>query len=164
MTVADVPQVHALEVAIFAMPWSRQSLMEEMERNACARYLVAEENGAIIAYAGAWVVFDEAHITNVAVAEGRRGEGVGRAIMNALMQYIANLGAACATLEVRRSNATAQGLYRSMGFVELGVRKRYYDDNGEDALLLVCEHMPPVDADFREDEEKKGTVCPPPQR
>lgn len=150
MTAADVMQVHAIEQATFAMPWSYQSLMDEMERNACARYLVAEDGGAIIGYAGAWVIFEEAHITNVAVCAGRRGGGVGRALMAALMQYLSNLGAAYVTLEVRRSNKVAQALYQSLGFVELGVRKRYYEDNGEDALLLVCDRLPPVEEDFTE--------------
>ena len=68
-----------------------------------------------------------------------------------LVQYAANLGAQYMTLEVRRSNTMAQNLYKSMGFVELAVRKRYYEDNGEDALLLVCDHMPPVEADFTEE-------------
>jgi ribosomal-protein-alanine N-acetyltransferase len=152
MTAADVSAVHEIEVATFASPWSRESLLSEMERNACARYLVAaDEGGAVVAYAGAWIIFDEAHITNVAVAKAQRGKGVGRAIMAALVQYAANLGAQYMTLEVRRSNAVAQNLYKSMGFVELAVRKRYYEDNGEDALLLVCDHMPPAEEDFAEE-------------
>ena len=152
MTAADVSTVHEIEVATFASPWSRESLLNEMERNACARYLVAvDEGGAVAAYAGAWIIFDEAHITNVAVEKAQRGKGVGRAIMAALVQYAANLGAQYMTLEVRRGNAVAQTLYKSMGFQELGVRKRYYEDNGEDALLLVCDHMPPVEADFTEE-------------
>ena len=151
MTVEDVSQVHAIEVATFAMPWSRQSFLEEMQRNACARYLVAEEaDGTIIGYGGAWIIFDEGHITNVAVLPSRRGQGIGRQLMAALMQYAANLGVAYLTLEVRRSNTVAQNLYKSLGFVELAVRKRYYEDNGEDALLMVCDHMPPVDEDFSE--------------
>lgn len=153
MTTADVAQVHAIEEATFAMPWSYQSLMDEMERNACARYLVAEENGEIIGYAGAWAIMDEAHITNVAVRKDWRGEGVGRALMDALMQYLANLGADYITLEVRRSNQVAQALYQSLGFVELGVRKHYYEDNGEDALLLVCDRLPPVQEDFTEGDD-----------
>lgn len=151
MTVADVSQVHAIEEATFAMPWSRQSILDEMERNACARYLVAEEaDGAIIAYGGVWVIFDEGHITNIAVVQHRRGEGIGKRLMTELMQYAANLGVQYLTLEVRKSNKVAQSLYQSLGFVELGVRKRYYEDNGEDALLLVCDHMPPVDENFSE--------------
>lgn len=152
MTATDVPQVHAIEVATFAMPWSQESLLNEMERNACARYLVAvDECGTVRAYAGAWIIFDEAHITNVAVEKALRGQGLGRAIMAALMQYAANMGAAYMTLEVRRSNTVAQALYNSMGFVELAVRKRYYEDNGEDALLLVCDTLPPVEPNFAED-------------
>ena len=68
------------------------------------------------------------------------------------MQYLSNLGAAYATLEVRKSNLTAQNLYKSLGYVSVGVRKRYYEDNGEDALLMVCEHMPEADPDFTEPE------------
>ena len=152
MTLADVPAVHAIEVATFAMPWSLESLQNEMERNACARYLIAEdESGALIAYAGAWIVFDEAHVTNVAVAQAMRGRGIGRAILAALMQYAANMGALVLTLEVRKSNTVALALYQSMGFSQLGVRKRYYEDNGEDALLLVCDKLPAVEANFAEE-------------
>jgi len=152
MTVADVPDVHTIEVATFAMPWSRESLLHELEENACARYLVVEgDNGRAIGYAGAWMIFDEGHITNVAVEAAHRGKGIGRALMIALMRYAANLGVGYLTLEVRRSNQTAQTLYESLGFVQLGIRKKYYEDNGEDALLLVCDHLPPAEEDFTED-------------
>jgi [ribosomal protein S18]-alanine N-acetyltransferase len=150
MTLADVDAVHAIELATFPVPWSRQSFVDEMERNACARYLVAEEDGAVVGYAGAWMIFEEGHVTNVAVEASRRGRGIGRALMAALMQYAANLGVAYLTLEVRRSNLTARKLYESFGFVQLGVRRRYYEDNGEDALMLVCDRLPPADADFSE--------------
>ncbi len=152
MTLADVPQVHAIEAATFAVPWSEQSFREELEQNKCARYLVCEESGRIIAYAGAWMIFEEGHVTNVAVAQDRRGQGVGRAVTEALMQYAANLGVQYLTLEVRRSNRAAQALYESLGFEPLGVRKRYYEDNQEDALLMVCQKMPPVQEDFAEEE------------
>lgn len=150
MTLADVTQVHEIEQATFPVPWSRQSFVDEMERNACARYLVAEENGEIIAYAGAWMIFDEGHITNVAVRKDQRGKGIGKAIMAALMQYAANLGVRYVTLEVRKSNTVAQELYKGFGFIRLGVRKQYYEDNGEDALLLVCDKMLPLEEDFSE--------------
>ena len=152
MTVADVSQVHAIEEATFPMPWSRQSFVDEMERNTCARYLVVEtEDGSIVAYGGAWMIFDEGHITNVAVATAYRGQGIGKQLMLAMLQYAANLGVQYLTLEVRRSNHVAQNLYRGLGFVELGVRKHYYENNGEDALLLVCDHLPPVQEDFAEE-------------
>lgn len=154
MRTGDVDAVTAIEQATFARPWSRESFRQEMERNKAARYLVAEKGGEVIGYAGAWIILDESHITNIAVAEAERGRGVGRKLTEALMQYISNLGAAYATLEVRVSNVRAQNLYKSLGFVSVGKRKRYYEDNGEDAFLMVCEHMPDVEEDFEEPEEK----------
>ena len=155
MTLDDVDRVTDIERATFARPWSRESFRQEMERNRAARYLVAEKDGRVIGYAGAWIILDESHITNIAVAEEERGRGVGRMLTEALMQYISNLGAAYATLEVRVSNERAQRLYKSLGFVSVGKRKRYYEDNGEDAFLMVCEHMPDAEADFEEEETIK---------
>ncbi|MBQ2952707.1 MAG: ribosomal protein S18-alanine N-acetyltransferase [Clostridia bacterium] len=151
MTLADVDGVAAVEAATFPTPWSRDAFASEM-KNVAARYLVAELDGAVIGYAGAWIIIDESHITNIAVLQEHRGRGIGRLLTQGLMQYLSNLGAAYATLEVRRSNEVAQNLYKSLGFIKLGVRKRYYEDNGEDALIMVCDHMPPVDPDFTEAE------------
>lgn len=152
MTMADLDAVVAIEEATFPTPWSRDSFRQELERNVAARYLVAEKNGAVIGYAGAWIILDESHITNIAIAEKERGNGYGRVLTQALMQYLSNLGAAYATLEVRKSNIRAQNLYKSLGFIALGVRKRYYEDNNEDAIIMVCDHMPPADPDFEEEE------------
>lgn len=156
MTVDDVDAVHAIEADTFATPWSRQSFYEEMTRNACARYLVAElPEAGIVGFAGVWIVIDEGHITNIAVKKEYRGQGIGRALTAALMQYAANLGVVYMTLEVRRSNGIAQRVYLSHGFIQVGVRKKYYEDNGEDALFMVCDHMPPADPDFEEPETIK---------
>ena len=152
MTIDDVPTVAAIEAATFPTPWSEDAFRKEITDNPVARYLVAEKDGAVIGFAGAWIILDESHITNIAIEESRRGLGCGRALTTALMQYLSNLGAAYATLEVRRSNLRAQNLYKSLGFVELGVRKRYYEDNREDALIMVCDHMPAADPDFEENE------------
>ena len=151
MQYRDVPQVAAIEAATFPRPWSEDSFHREVEENAVARYLVIDRDGEILGYAGAWVVIDECHITNIAVKESERGRGWGRRLMTALMQYVSNLGAAWADLEVRVSNLTAQKLYQGAGFISIGKRKRYYEDNGEDAFLMVCEQMPPVDPDFEEE-------------
>ena len=150
MTVEDVPAVAAIEAATFPTPWSEDAFRKEITDNPVARYLVAEKDGAVIGFAGAWIILDESHITNIAVLVEHRGQGYGRALTAGLMQYLSNLGAAYATLEVRKSNVTAQNLYKSLGYVSVGVRKRYYEDNGEDALLMVCEHMPEADPDFTE--------------
>ena len=156
MTLIDVPAVHRLEQAIFSMPWSEKDFVYEMTENKVARYLVIEEAGEIIAFAGAHIILDQAHVTNIAVRQDCRGRGLGRMITYALMQYASNLGAEYLTLEVRQSNVTAQNLYTSLGFVKVNVRKRYYEDTGEDAWLMVCDQLPPAEPDFEEDETSES--------
>ena len=156
MTLIDVPAVHRLEEAIFSMPWSEKDFVYEMTENKVARYLVIEEAGEIIAFAGAHIILDQAHVTNIAVRQDCRGRGLGRMITRALMQYASNLGAEYLTLEVRQSNVKAQNLYKSLGFVKVNVRKRYYEDTGEDAWLMVCDQLPAADPDFEEDETSES--------
>jgi len=152
MTLDDLGAVTAIDREAFARPWPAEAYARELRENPAARYLVAVSGGEVIGFAGAWIILDESHITNIAVAESRRGQGVGRALTWALLQYLSNLGAAYATLEVRESNAAARALYASLGFQAVGRRKRYYEDNGEDALILVCDRMPEADPDFEEPE------------
>jgi ribosomal-protein-alanine N-acetyltransferase len=142
MTLQDVDAVHEIEKQSFAIPWSHDAFVKEVTENRCARYLVAREDGVPVAYAGMWLVLDEAHVTNIAVRKDRRGEGLGELIARALMQLAADTGIRYMTLEVRRGNLVAQGLYKKLGFVEVGFRKRYYADNNEDALLMACEDLP----------------------
>ena len=151
MRLRDVDAVAAIERETFARPWSRESFRQELTRNAVARYLVAEEDGKILGYAGAWVILDESHITNIAVKEEARGQGIGKKLTSELLQILSNLGACYATLEVRVSNTRAQHLYKSLGFVSVGKRKRYYEDNNEDAFLMVCEHLPEADPEYSEE-------------
>lgn len=141
MTAADVDAVCAIEEATFARPWSRASIENELT-NSCARYVVLRRSGETVGYAGMWLVIDEAHVTNVAIRKDLQGQGLGEKLMRALIQLAADSGMIWMTLEVRRSNAAAQGLYRKLGFVDVGWRKRYYEDNGEDALLMGLEHLP----------------------
>ncbi len=152
MALSDVDGVHAVEFSTFPRPWTRDDFVKEMTSNACARYLVAEEAGQIIGFAGAWMVLDEAHITNIAVLKDHRGRGIGKALTQALLQYAANLGVVYATLEVRRSNEIAQKLYKSLGFEYVGLRKKYYENNGEDAFIFCCQRMPEPAPDFEEPE------------
>ena len=151
MRLKDVDAVAEIEQAAFARPWSRESFRQELTRNAVARYLVAEEDGKILGYAGAWVILDESHITNIAVQEEARGRGIGKKLTAELLQILSNLSACYATLEVRVSNERAQNLYKSLGFVSVGKRKRYYEDNNEDAFLMVCEHLPEADPEYSEE-------------
>lgn len=151
MTSADLDAVTAIEAETFPIPWSRESFRQELERNVAARYLVAEKEGRVIGYAGAWIILDESHITNIAITPSERGKGTGRKLTEALLQLLSNLGASYATLEVRESNLRAQGLYRSLGFIRVGRRKRYYEDNQEDAFLMVCDHLPDADPYFEDE-------------
>ena len=139
MVIADIDQVVALEVQIFSMPWSRAGFLRELQENVVARYLVLEENQRIVAYGGIWLVIDEAHVTNIAVHPDARGRGYGERIVRALMHLAAETCMGMITLEVRRSNTVAQALYHKVGFHDVGYRKRYYEDNREDALIMYAQ-------------------------
>ena len=95
-----------------------------------------EELRSIVGYAGIWVMTDEAHVTTIASAPTMRGRGVGELLLVALIRRGIEVGARWMTLEVRASNSVAQSLYRKYTFKEMGVRRRYYSDNGEDALVM----------------------------
>ena len=139
----DLDAIMRVEQSSFSIPWLRESFEHEISENKCARYLVLREDGVAVAYAGVWFVLDEGHITNVAVLPEKRGLGYGEQILQALMQLASDSGMSWMTLECRRSNAAAQGLYRKLGFVDVGYRKGYYADNHEDALIMLCENLPP---------------------
>ena len=138
----DVDAIHAIEEASFSLPWSREAFVKEVTENACARYVVLLEDGVPVGYAGVWFILDEGHITNIAIRPDRRGLGYGERVTRALIQLAADSGMSFLTLECRRSNATAQNLYHKLGFVDVGYRKRYYADTGEDALVMCLENMP----------------------
>lgn len=143
MTGADLDEVMAIERESFSVPWHREAFLQEVEQNACARYLVLRQNGSICAYAGMWLGFDgEAHVTNVAVRVDKRSKGLGQEIMQALMQTAADCGMVWMSLECRRSNIAAQNLYHKLGFIDVGYRKRYYEDNQEDALVMCRLSLP----------------------
>ncbi len=135
MQKADVKAVYEIEVLSFRTPWSLRSLMGEL-RNNVAHYTVMERDGAIIGYCGMWVLFEEAHITNIAIHPEHRGSGYGKQLLHAAMRVAASFGAEMMTLEVRETNAVAQRMYAEMDFAQQGRRRRYYSDTGEDALLL----------------------------
>lgn len=135
MQKADVNRVHEIECTCFRSPWSRDALMGEL-RNEVAHYEVLDLDGTIIGYAGMWILFEEAHITNVAILPEYRKNGYGEQLMRGMMELAALLKATQMTLEVREHNDTAQRLYARLGFLQNGCRKRYYSDTGEAALLL----------------------------
>jgi ribosomal-protein-alanine N-acetyltransferase len=139
MTVADIERVCELEKELFSMPWPRSSFLYEVSGNDRSFAIVGLEDGEIVAYAIAWFVCDELHIGNVAVSIGRQGAGLGRALLMYLLDEAASRGTAFATLEVRASNVRAIGLYRNHGFKGIAIRKNYYTDNREDALIMMAD-------------------------
>jgi [ribosomal protein S18]-alanine N-acetyltransferase len=136
MTVDDLDAVMEIEHRSFSIPWTRDAFYNEIEQNHLSTYLVVEDGECIAGYCGVWLVVDEAHITNVAVLPDYRGKGLGEALMKKIMEIAKQVGARVMTLEVRVSNEAAKGLYRKMGFQDGGIRKRYYSDNQEDALVM----------------------------
>ena len=132
----DVDMMAQLDRLCFAEPWSRESFRQEMEENPVAFYVVAEEDGEVVGYAGLWCIGDEGHITNVAVHPDRRGRHIGTALMKTVIDFTGDQGIKKHTLEVRPSNKTALALYKRFGFKEAGRRPGYYGDNGEDALIM----------------------------
>ena len=135
MTRDDADEITALEAKCFAMPWSREDFWRET-KNELAEYVVGELDGKIVAYAGAWVSFDQAEVMHVAVEPELRGQGVGTLIFGALIDAVKKRGAKSVTLEVRPSNTAAVKLYENFGLKSVGRRKGYYLDNGEDALIM----------------------------
>jgi ribosomal-protein-alanine N-acetyltransferase len=141
MVAEDIPAVHAIESASFPTPWPPYAFRQELETNRMAHYLVVRAGDRVIAYAGIWLMVDEAHITTFAVLPAYRRRGIGGRLLSELLELSAELGARVATLEVRLSNASARQMYGLFGFRPVGVRPRYYSDDGEDALIMTTERL-----------------------
>ena len=141
MRVEDIAAVHEVERTSFPVPWPAYAFRQELEANRLARYLVARVGDDVVGYGGLWLMVDEAHITTFAVLPAWRRRGIGARLLLALLDLAAELGATVATLEVRLSNAEARRLYERFGFMPVGVRPRYYSDNGEDALIMTSEEF-----------------------
>ena len=135
MIADDSEEVAALESKIFSMPWKRDDFWR-MAENKNAAYIVGVLDDKIIAYAGAWLAFSDAEVMNIAVDENFRGNGFGKKIFAALIKICIERGATAITLEVRASNIAAIKLYESFGLKSVGVRKNYYDNPTEDALIM----------------------------
>lgn len=134
MTLEDLEAVAKIEQGSFDTPWSPDSFRTELLRNDMAHYLVARVGEWVAGYGGIWIIFDEAHLTTLAVAEPYRRRGLGATLLKALMRKSASLGARRISLEVRPSNHVARSLYEKFGFTVKGVRKHYYYD--EDGLVM----------------------------
>jgi len=137
MRAEDLPAVLAIEVVSFPSPWTAALFLQELDVP-FSRLILARQGGptgSLVGYAVRWIVADEVHVMNVATAPGHRRQGIATALLGEVEREAAALGMASMTLEVRRTNAAARGLYAAHGFVEVGMRRDYYG-RGEDALIM----------------------------
>ncbi|WP_332089808.1 ribosomal protein S18-alanine N-acetyltransferase [Paenibacillus sp. GYB003] len=136
MRVEDIETICEIEKESFTTPWTAGAFHNELTNNHFAHYIVMELDGEIVGYGGMWLIMDEAHVTNVAVRSAYRGRKLGERLMIRIQSAAVFLGAERITLEVRTSNIVAQRLYAKLGFIPAGLRKGYYTDNGEDAIIM----------------------------
>ena len=143
MRVEDLSRVIEIEKTGFKHPWSRELLERELG-HAWSTILLAidlDDGGAerVLGYVVFWLVHDEVHVLNIATALEARRKGIGRVLMIAAHDHGLRRGASLATLEVRRSNTPAIELYRSLGYRHVGIRPNYYQEEGEDAIVMVVD-------------------------
>jgi ribosomal-protein-alanine N-acetyltransferase len=148
MRLQDLDEVVAIEHASFRSAWSRRAFVHELTDNRVAHLWVARlpegDASPVVGYVCLWFVADELHVTNLAVAPGHRGRGIGRTLLGGLLEHFRRQGARLATLEVRPANVEARRLYAQLGFREVGRRRGYYVDSGEDALVLEADLVSPA--------------------
>jgi ribosomal-protein-alanine N-acetyltransferase len=136
MTAAHLDDVMVLENTSFEDPWPREAFVEELGLSQSNIVLLRDDQDLLVGYILYWVVLDEAELLNIAVHTDHRGQGHGRTLLETGLQAARQRGGQMMHLEVRRSNAPAIALYDSAGFQRTGIRRRYYANNGEDAILM----------------------------
>lgn len=153
MRLCDVPAVVALERTVFPTPWPARAFVHEISQNSLSRYHVLRGSGAagaerlpgLLGYVGYWLVTDQAHVGTLAVHPEWRERGLGELLFHKAVAEARRAGAATLTLEVRESNRPARNLYAKYGLQEMGRRRQYYTDNGEDALIMTASGLPSDD-------------------
>jgi ribosomal-protein-alanine N-acetyltransferase len=141
MRVEDLPTVHEIERQSFTTPWPAHAYRTEIESNRLAHYLVVRVDGQVVAFAGMWLMVDEAHITTFAVHPAWRRQRIAERLLLVQLDLAVQRHAREATLEVRLSNIAARRLYEKYGFRPVGVRPRYYSDDNEDGLIMTTETL-----------------------
>jgi [ribosomal protein S18]-alanine N-acetyltransferase len=150
----DVPRVMEIERECFPTPWHESAYLTEIA-NRSAYYVVACAGSDIVGYAGMWIITDEAHITTLGVARSHRGRRIGEQLLIGLIDEARRRGARRATLEVRRGNSVAQNLYHKYGFSPAAIRRAYYTDNGEDAVVMWVDDLHSAAFSRNYDEQKQ---------
>ena len=135
MKYEDIDSVLEVSSLSFSIPWSKDSYIQELT-NPIARYLVAKIDNKVVGFVGTWIVLDESHITNIAVHPNYRKQGIGSSLLEEFLKYCKSQGCIAYTLEVRNSNKAARTLYEKYSFKQEGVRKGYYEDTKEDAIIM----------------------------
>lgn|SRR5690625_4061297 len=136
MQVEDLDQVEEIEHKSFTSTWSKNLYKKELLENSFAYYFVIEKDEKMIGFSGIWIVLDEAQVTNIAIDPNYRGQGYGTLLFKYLINKAMSKGATNLSLEVRKSNKHAQHLYQKFGLKPAGIRKNYYTDDGEDAIVM----------------------------
>lgn len=136
MSENDIDAVLEVDKASFPTAWTREIYELEINENKHAHYFVATVAEQIVGFVGIWIVHDDAQITNIAVHPQFRGNKIGERLFSFAMTYAIQQGALRLSLEVRVSNIVAQKMYRKFGLVPGGIRKNYYPDNNEDAIVM----------------------------
>lgn len=131
----DIDEILDISSLSFSISWSKNSYIQELT-NPVARYLVAKIDNKVIGFIGTWIVLDESHITNIAVHPNHRKQGIASKLVEELLNYCKSQGCISYTLEVRSTNKAAKSLYEKYNFKQDGVRKGYYEDNKEDAIIM----------------------------
>jgi ribosomal-protein-alanine N-acetyltransferase len=141
---SDLDRVLEIELESFTSPWTREMYLAELDNVGVSFcYLARDDSGSVLGFCSFWRVLDELHINNLAVATAYRRQGIGTALLTYVLNEGPRLGARRATLEVRRSNEIARQLYDRLGFTAAGVRRAYYTNPVEDALVLWREDLGP---------------------
>jgi len=135
-TIDDAQAIYAIEQQSFSVPWSLDSIETELLNEDKKLYYVIEDTNGVVGYAGAWLVYDEGQITNIAIRPSARRQGFGAKLTSALIEECFKRGMHEIFLEVRISNLSALSLYRQLGFTVKGMRKNYYSEPKEDAYIM----------------------------
>ena len=135
-TIEDAKEIFAIEMECFSVPWSLDSIETELMNEDKKLYYVVEDVNGVVGYAGAWIVYDEGQITNIAIRPSARRQGFGAKLTSALIEECFKRGMHEIFLEVRISNLSALSLYRQLGFTVKGMRKNYYSEPKEDAYIM----------------------------